>query len=153
MKCEMCGNSEAVNIVDIEGSRMALCQGCSRMGKSISRIRTHAPQRKPQPVQIKHEKEEPIELINKNYARIIKTAREKRGMKQEDFAKLIHEKESVIRHMESGDHEPTIPLARKLEKYLNISLVEQYEEKFKAGKSQDDTMTIGHIMIKTRKKR
>jgi len=156
MKCEMCGNLEAINIVDIEGSRMSLCQGCSKMGKVINRIRTQTSQRRAQPIQIRQqirqEKEEPIELINKDYGKLIKSAREKRGMKQEDFAKLIHEKESVVRHMESGEHKPSIALARKLEKYLNIKLVEQYEEKFKAGKAQDDTMTIGHIMIKTRKK-
>ena len=152
MKCEMCGNSEAINIVDIEGSRMSLCQGCSKMGKVIKRIRTQTPQRRAQPVQIRREKEEPIELINKAYGKIIKSAREKRGLKQEDFAKLLHEKESVIHRMESGNHEPSIALARKLEKFLNIKLVEQYEEKFKAGTTQDDRMTIGHIMIKTRKK-
>lgn len=160
MKCEICGNGEAKNIVEVEGTRMSLCISCTKMGKLIKKM--YSPTVKNQTLknqtfnnkQLKTPKEEPIELIVKNYAQLIKNAREKRGLKQEDFAKQIREKESTIHAIETGHREPRIELAKKLEKTLGIKLIEQYEEKtMQYAKNQDQTVTAAHlIQIKHRKK-
>ena len=50
------------------------------------------------------------------------------GLKQEDLAKEIAEKESVIHWLETGRHEPSLELARKLEKFLGIRLIDEAEE-------------------------
>ena len=155
MKCEICGNKEAENNVIVEGTRMQLCIACSKMGKSVGRIRSQQQQaRRPVEKYVPEQKEDPVEMLVANYGSLIKAAREKLGYKQEDFAKLLHEKESNLHAIETGHREPRIDLARKMEKILSIKLVEQYEEKAKASaKGHDEPMTIGHmIQFKTRKK-
>lgn len=159
MQCEMCGKEKAEFVVHVEGSEMSLGQNCSKMGKFLRRIRSELPKKsKQQEAAFRPQfaaRTEPIEVITKDYANIIKTAREKKGLKQEDFAKLLHEKESNLHAIESGHREPRIDFARKLEKHLNIKLVEQYEEKsMKYAASRDEPLTAEHVMtIKHRKKK
>ncbi|MCF7865855.1 multiprotein bridging factor aMBF1 [Candidatus Woesearchaeota archaeon] len=160
MQCEICGKEQAEFLVELEGTQMNLGRNCSKMGKTIRKIRNEQaknktkiqqnPAFKPQNLS----KEEPVEIIVKNYSELIKHAREQKGLKQEDFAKQLHEKESVLHSIESGHREPRIELARKLERMLGIKLVEQYEEKtMKYAANKDQPLTAGHlIQIKTRKK-
>ena len=89
------------------------------------------------------ESEEKIEILVENFAQIIKLKRESRGLSQRDFANKINEKESVIHKIETGNYEPVLPLARKLEKFLGVKLVEEYIEdsqKFKENKEQGFTL-------------
>ena len=90
-----------------------------------------------------------IETIVPGYGRIIKKKREELGLKQEDFARKINEKVSLIHNIESEHFEPSINLARKIERFLKIKLVEQFEEQL-SGKSKKltstDEMTIGDII-------
>ena len=54
--------------------------------------------------------------------------------------------------MESGEFKPSIPLARKLEKFLRIRLVDKYAEKHETrAKSPKGILTIGDL-IKVRKR-
>lgn len=159
MQCEMCGSEKAEFIVKVEGTEMSLGQKCAKTGQILRRIPGEQPKKqKQQNAEFRPRttaQTEPIEVITKDYANIIKTAREKRGLKQEDFAKLLHEKESVLHSIETGHREPRIELARKLEKHLKIKLVEQYEEKtMKFAASKDEPLTAGHLItIKHRKKK
>ncbi|MDP7457542.1 MAG: helix-turn-helix domain-containing protein, partial [Candidatus Woesearchaeota archaeon] len=66
-------------------------------------------------------------------------------------AKKINEKVSLIHHIETGKTEPSIALAKKLERFLNISLVKQDEQiPVHIEKSSSEAMTIGD-MIKVKK--
>jgi len=154
MKCDMCGKEEAKFEVEIEGTRMNVGTDCSKFGKLIRKIRptSNVEQKREQKIIIK--KEEKLQLIVTNYSNIVKSAREKKGLKQEEVAKQIHEKESVIHNIESGRREPRLELARKLEKFFGITLIENYQkEKFKQSSSKDLGMTVGDmISVKTRKK-
>jgi putative transcription factor len=57
----------------------------------------------------------------------VKRAREEMGLTQEVLAKLTGEKVSVIRRIEAGKLKPTLDLAKRLERVLKVSLVEEVE--------------------------
>lgn len=128
---------------------MKLCDTCAKFGTIVTKIASPEPKKavKTEPAPITR-KGEFIQLIVPDFAQRIKNAREKRGMKQEEFAKSIAEKESVIHNLESGRIRPGIELARKLEKALQITLVEQVEDKKGTASttSSDDTMTLGDLL-------
>ena len=99
-------------------------------------------------------REEPEFRTVSNYSQLIKSARERKGLKQEDFAKFLNEKESVVAKWESGTMKPSIVIARKLENTLGIKLVEEeindsYEKKVS---KESDVLTLGDF-IKVRKRK
>src|SRR4030042_5714553 len=110
MNCEICGRERNLVIALIEGSQMKVCSDCGRYGKVLNEIKTVKKEKK------KVEEEEYVEGIVEDYAKLIKDKREKLGLKQEEIAKKINEKESVIHKIENGSLEPSIALAKKLER-------------------------------------
>ena len=150
MPCDMCGKEGSLFIAEIEDSKMQVCKECSQYGKNVRpvvkpRVESLNKIKVPQRPEI-------MQIIVAGYAKIIRDAREKSAMKQEDFAKSINEKVSVIHHIETGKAKPSLELARKLEKALRVTLIEQYEdsgESVKASKSEN--LTIGD-MISFKKK-
>lgn len=69
---------------------------------------------------------EDLDLIE-NYGEIIRNARIKMGISQEELAKQISEKLTIIKKIEQGSFKPPIELARKLEKFLKIKIIEKVE--------------------------
>jgi uncharacterized protein (TIGR00270 family) len=59
------------------------------------------------------------------YGAMVKNAREKLNLKQEDFAKSINEHKSLVHQVESEHIKPNIVLAKKLERVLHIKIVEE----------------------------
>ena len=106
----------------IEGSKLSVCDGCSKLGRVMSRPQPIASRKASAPAKIAVS--EPIETIVAEFAKLIRNAREKKGMTQAEFALKLSEKESVIQKLESGAITPPVSLARKLEKILHITLVE-----------------------------
>jgi len=126
---------------------MMLCKECSSFGTIIKEIGIEKQEKAKQ--EIKQEKEEPeiIEIIVKDFPEKIRKAREKLGLKQKELAKKINEKLSIIHKIESGKFEPDIKLAKKIEKFLGIKLVEEYEEKGLGKKGvQENRLTIGDVI-------
>jgi putative transcription factor len=58
-----------------------------------------------------------------DFNKVIKVAREKLGMSQDDLGRKINEKPSVISHLEVGKLKPDNILARKLEHALKVQLL------------------------------
>lgn len=145
MNCEMCGkDTELFNAV-IEGTQLKVCAGCGKYGKILRKISL------PSPKQVIVKREEPVQVeqIVSDYAQKIKSAREKRGMTQLEFSKLIAVKESLIHKMETGHFEPPIDMACKMEKTLHITLVEVREEAAIAKQKKEELtegMTIGDLI-------
>jgi len=54
--------------------------------------------------------------------------REGLGLKQKELAEKIAEKEALVHKLETGIVEPSIKIAKKLEKFLKIKLVEEQEQ-------------------------
>jgi putative transcription factor len=76
-----------------------------------------------------------MDEIVADYDQRIREARESRGLSQEDLAKSLNEKASLIRKLERGDMLPSDDVRAKLERGLEISLVE--------GQDADDTEWSG----------
>ena len=129
---------------------MDLCKSCSGHGKVIRRVEEFIPKQK-KVVETKEEKEE---AIVKDYAQKIMMARQRSGLTQEDFAKNINVKLSVLRHLESGKMAPVLKLARRLEKELDIQLVEaQKTEKEEFTSDRTGEITLGDMIVIKKKKK
>ena len=149
MNCDMCGKyEERLFRTLIEDVELNVCSACSRFGKVIRAIGMPA---KVLPKKAyEEEKEEKIALIVEGYADLIKRAREEKNIGQGDFALKLNEKESTMHKIETGHLEPNMALARKLEKFLGIKLVEEIEEKHEKSKRKENVgFTLGDF-IKTK---
>jgi putative transcription factor len=152
MNCEMCGKDGPLFTTLVEGITLKLCKNCSSMGKVLSGpvpVMTKAKPGKPVAAPRVQEPETVLTLVDDHAARIRK-ARERLGLTQKEFALKLNEKESVISKLESGTLEPSLDMARKLERLLHIRLVEEQEQE-KAVRGQaasSGTMTIGDMLKK-----
>jgi uncharacterized protein (TIGR00270 family) len=146
MQCELCGKDTELFMAMVEGTQLRVCAGCGRFGKVLRKVQMPTAAKaqarvSSEPVQVEH--------VVSDYGQKIKAAREKRGMTQLDFSKLVTVKESLIHKMETGHFEPPIDIARKMEKILHITLVEMREEVgivASEKKEKSEGMTIGDIM-------
>jgi len=138
----MCGKREGLKDAIVEGVVLRVCDGCSGFGKVIEI-------KKPVVRERRFVSKENNEDIVEDYSLKLKRAREKLDLKQEEVAKKINEKGSVIHSLEIGKLKPSLDLARKLERFFNISLVEEVDEEknvdidFKGGE-----VTIGDLLKK-----
>lgn len=146
--CDMCGKDydELVDAI-VEGSMMKVCLDCSKHG-SVIPIQQEIVEKK---IERKKDLEEEsyVDVITDEYPNIIKKAREKKGLTQEDLAKSIAEKESVIHQLESGNLKPSMKLAKKLSVFLDVDLVETVKQDRKKEKDinfKDKTLTVGDLL-------
>jgi putative transcription factor len=129
MQCEMCGKSvESYFRVKTEGTILNVCGKCRGFGELIQAV-TPAPEKKIEKIaKPKPAEPEIIEDLVEGYAEKIKNKRERLGLKQEELAQKINEKESIIHKIESGHFTPPIELAKKLERFLGIKIIEEVED-------------------------
>lgn len=167
--CEICGaeiRGEGYT-VKVEGAELLVCGRCySKYGKKkpgtfsimpsgreprrriISR-----PRPRPQP-----RRERPLytEDIVEDYAQRVREARMRSGLSFEELAKRVGISENVLRRIEHGELTPTISMARKLERFFKIQLIEKIEQihEHKASIPRDYEQTLGDIArIKIKKKK
>lgn len=148
MGCDMCGKETKLFITRIEGSELKLCKQCSVYGEIVRPVQAPAPPAK-RPTPIQRAEEETVEMIVQDYAEKIKRAREKSGLKQEDFARKINEKASLVHKMESGRFKPSLKLAKKLESSLGIKLIEEFKQSEMptfSTKSKSMDLTVGDLI-------
>lgn len=148
MQCEMCGATGELFRANIEGAVITVCSKCAKYGKILEKARPAPPmpskaevERK---VRMQKVETETIFMISPDYPSKIKSMREKMGLKQDELAKRLNERETSIHKLETGEMEPNIPLARKLEKFFGIKLVEEHtEESTPLPKAKDGEVTLG----------
>ncbi|MBI2659742.1 TIGR00270 family protein [Candidatus Woesearchaeota archaeon] len=147
MNCDLCGKTtESLAKAIIEGVNLDVCADCAKFGKVISAPKRPSPKEQHMQLQKREEKEK-TELIVEDYPEIIKKKRESMGLTQKEFANRINEKEVIISKIETGAFAPPINLARKLEKFLGIKLVEEYkEDAFKSGRKSIEGFTLGDFI-------
>ena len=138
--CEVCGAPlrASPNRVEIDGAIMVVCNNCARLGRqvgpaapAVSVISNRI--MRPNPVQnaLRAMAQRPTEQeyeLDPEYHLLIRQAREKLGLPQEQLGKLINEKPSVIRMVESKKLKPDITLTRKLMHELKINLLVSLSE-------------------------
>jgi putative transcription factor len=145
--CDMCGTKEATCKCKVEGVIMTACEGCARFGTVLARVEKEEKKQKPTDLPQTEREGTLIQVIVPDFAKRIKDARERKRLKQDEFAKIISERESVIHNLESGHMRPGIDLARKLEKALRITLVDTVEDSPRESKkTRSDTLTLGDIL-------
>jgi putative transcription factor len=146
MACDMCGNTTANLKAEIEGVMMDVCKNCVKYGKVQQKPRLIFTKRHSQ----RQKKPEFVERLVENYGHLIKSAREKRGYKQEEFARMLNERESIMQKIEAGKQRPSIALAQKLQRMLKITLIERTQMKKEENmqKSAKGPLTIGDLMQK-----
>ena len=134
-QCELCGKDTTLVNVLIEGVNLNACTDCGKHGKAIITRKAL------------HSDEEISEDISPDYDVKIKQARESRNLKQQECAKLLNIKESMLQKLETKKIRPSLELAKKIQSLLHISLIEKVESQntdFSAKKSQP--LTIGDII-------
>ena len=133
MRCEICGKKVIGKPVKtkIENSIMLTCNECSKFGK----IQREPPRPNRGPTsrasagrRRTYRSQEPTHEVIEDYQKVIREAREKKGWSREDLGERIYEKVSVINRLESGKMVPDLKLAKKLEKSLNVTLLEKTEQ-------------------------
>jgi len=158
MRCEICGNNigrKPYKVV-IDGVSLIVCERCASRLKAPKREvipkRTTVHQT-PKP-KIIHREIVEYEVVE-DFPERIREAREAMGLTRELLARLVGEKESTIRRIESGTLIPNLDLARKLEKALKIVLVVEsplygYDE---GSERRSYELTLGDVVkIKKRKR-
>ncbi|GAB6863127.1 hypothetical protein JCM17092_32170 [Haloplanus litoreus] len=88
-----------------------------------------------------------MDEVATDYDDRIRTAREDRGLSQEELANELNEKASLIRKLERGDMLPSDEVQRKLEHELDISLSEgggDEDAEWSGGSST--TTTLGDVV-------
>lgn len=137
-ECELC-EAKADKKAKIEGAILNVCSKCVNLGEEIKSV---------MPIVKRKEIKLPEELdlvIVDDFASLIKNAREKKALSQEKLAKAISEKASVIKRIEEG-WEPSLKIARKLENFLEIKLIESVPKVSLKKKDETKGLTIGDII-------
>lgn len=148
MDCEMCGKKVArLSKVRIDGAVLNVCDSCAKYGTPAESIRTRyspsaaqgtvesikMPQKKivvpPSRPSSKRRRRENFDNLDvvPEYADLIKEARSKLSMTQDELAAKLLEKKNVIASIERGDLLPEIKTARKIERLLHIKILESEE--------------------------
>lgn len=149
MQCDICGSKDAAVKALIEGTEMSVCQGCAAYGKVVSRVVNKPVIRNHPEVVQKHvvERGEIVQMLVSDYSNIVKAKREKMGINQEEAAKKLSIKESLLHKIETASFEPNIELARKLEKFYSVHLVEEVKEESVHGTiRKEEEFTIGDFI-------
>ncbi len=159
----MCGSEKGPFFqADVEGTRMVLCSKCVRYASNAKKIfddsvvdKKKKPVKKssstPQPlINDSFEEDDVIQLIRPDFGVVVKRARERLGLKQSDLARKLAVKESFLHSIETGHHEPDFELARKLEKHLRVSLIQDFKDEgvSSSNRASSGPLTIADIIKK-----
>ena len=141
-ECNICG-SEATRKAKIEGTVLDVCDKCVKFGEgevtqTLDEVEDKKAVRVPQ-----------IEgldtVLVKDFAKAVRKSREKMKLTQEELAKKLSVKSSIIKRMEEG-WKPSDTLIDRVEKFFNISLREDAIEMVKEKRQKSKKLTIGDIV-------
>lgn len=149
MNCEICGKEGYMYKALVEGTELTVCEKCAKLDKGAKPIPRAILKKEIQKQDTITTKPELLQGITPDYGPRIRKARMKLDMTQEEFAKKLNIKESILQKIENSAFEPPIDMAEKLQKILHIKLIEEIEtEKVTITKEKTETMTIGDMMMK-----
>nr|AQS31562.1 hypothetical protein [uncultured archaeon] len=147
----MCGKSTQLFRAEIESVEMQVCSSCAKFGQVKHGHSSFSSSRFP-PKKIIRPIEPEVKLVS-NFSQLLKTARDKRKMTQEEFAKFLQEKESMLAKWEIGEAQPNISTAEKIGRILGLNVIlkeEFFAEKIDQKKNREE-FTLGDF-IKVRKR-
>ena len=166
MECEICGKPVPENNpirAKIEGSVMVVCKECSKLG-TIQKappkpkyVKQNNKSKRPATTRNRNRNysrnDEPSEELIEDFSFEVRKAREAKDWSREELGKRINERVSVISRIETGKMTPDTKLTKKLEKALNIKLLEKVDNidlnQFISSSSGE--RTLGNVMKIKRK--
>jgi putative transcription factor len=157
MHCELCGKEipGKPKSVVIEGAQLETCDTCAGFGTEIRRPQTL---RGPTNKGTAHARIRYRDIyrqmegeLDPDFDHIVKYARQKSGLTQEQLAAKIMERALIIKKIERKELTPDDKLREKLEKALNVSLlIDIGREKAQKGKPSEN-LTFGDVAIVKRR--
>ena len=162
-ECEVCGcqvKGEPI-LVQIGGAKMWVCPKCAKLGTEIKRP-PHAVPPGARPATGKaapQQRRRPRDVFDmmqgevvENFGELVREARMEKGWSQKDLALDIKEKENLIKKIETG-FMPEDDVLKKIEKSLEITLIESMDTDIQKGKGSAMKTTLGDVItIKKSKK-
>ena len=149
MQCEICGSNirGKAHRVILEGTELNVCDACAKYGHEVKQVpkataagtgRTPASKvsagKVPAGITFRTGSRRRPDMFDQmtdellsDYGFAIRRAREARGMSQEELAREIREKSSLLKKIEREDLRPEDSVRKKLERVLGISLTETIE--------------------------
>lgn len=162
--CELCGAAISKNakLVSIEGAKpMRVCDKCAKLGVEVQTPRAkqssfgkQIPQRSRAPsgqqrVQ-QNRKRDVFDLIEgdiaEDFAKRIVDARHAKGFSQKDLAFILKMQEVDIKKLERGDRAPTEAEREKIEKELDIVLLDNGDADDKVKTGGVAATTLGDVL-------
>jgi len=147
VQCEMCGKETSTpNRVKVEGAELDVCDECTDFGTAVDTGDSGATTSTKYSTDSSSSSSaggssstttttsggggggrstdmfEDIDEVAQDYDQRIREAREAAGLSQEELAKQLNEKASLIRKLEHGDTLPSDEVQRELEGALDIDL-------------------------------
>mgnify|MGYP002412418091 CR=1 FL=1 len=155
MQCELCGApiQGAPKTILIEGAELSVCVRCAKHGTEVQQPRRRVPQQKRSGLAVSRVRRRAPDVFDlmegeivEDYGDRIRVAREEKEWSTLDLARALKERETLIKKIEKGDLVPEDDLRRKLEKILDIRLLDSAEDGTSTGGPGQMTMTIGDVI-------
>lgn len=153
MRCEICGAriAEKAYRVYVDRAELLVCKKCAeKFGTPVRVVGAKSPSRTRVITKTRYPRELEYSIVE-NCAELVREARERMGLTRSLLASMVGEKESTIRRIEDGSLEPTLDLARKLERVLKVRLVveeAEYESEYaEGGGSSEYDLTLGDVVV------
>jgi putative transcription factor len=163
MQCEMCGESihGTPKLVRVEGAELQVCSRCEKYGTEVQQPRrtdVRRPAARPTPgtagkvspaaVQRKRDMFDYMggDIVD-DYSERIRKARMEKELSQKDLAMQMKEKELLIKKIEKGELIPEEAVRKKLEKVLEIKLVDTIIDETEKKTQGKITQTLGDLTI------
>jgi len=163
MQCEMCGESirGTPKLVRVEGAELQVCSRCEKYGTEVQQSRrtdVGRPAARPAPGTaakaspvLAQRKRDMFDYMGgdivEDYGERIRKARMERGLSQKDLAMQMKEKELLIKKIEKGELIPEEDVRKKLEKALEIKLVDTITDEAEKKTQGKITQTLGDLTI------
>jgi len=159
MMCELCGAEvPRTKMVTIDGTTLSVCQNCVKFGdqkgvplKKKTGVppdilrRLEARKRRMTVRDVYSTAGE--EVLVDDFSERIRVAREKKGWKQVELGTKINERVTIIAKLESGEMIPPDTLIKRLERALEIKLMEKVELSVaKKPAAASRPLTLGDLM-------
>jgi len=164
MQCEMCGETirGTAKLVRVEGAELQVCTKCEKFGTEVQQVRrtdvarpgTAAPRPGKTPTTVVPADRRKRDLFDymegeivEDYAARIRKARMDKGLSSKDLAMQIKEREHLIKKIENSELIPEEDVRKKLEKILEIRLIDAPVPDAEKKVQSKLTPTLGDLTI------
>ena len=164
MQCEMCGETirGAAKLVRVEGAELQVCTKCEKFGTEVQQVRRTDIARPnvaaPRPgrtttaaVPPDRRKRDLFDYMEgeivEDYAIRIRKARMEKGLSTKDLAMQIKEREHLLKKIENNELMPEEDIRKKLEKVLEIRLIDARITEEEKKVQSKLTPTLGDLTV------